>query len=363
MSFSGYLDLGGYLTPQDLQDGYKDSSVLIIGTGISTKNLIKYKSELRKRFDIIIGLNFAIKDFEDILDFHIVMEKAPIGIEKEMAQNGYRRDLIRVLNYKAIKFFPDDIPIIKARREYFNGEHLINKYRLYGYEGLLEVRKKAEFGRLFYGTVLLQAIHFACILGSTNIFLSGADLMFKDGVDHYYGDRYYRDPVITPEKSRSKIISFKHNGVDVTSTHVFRRSAKIINAIITGECRPSGIRVFDLSKGLLSSAIQIDIDEFFKDEFYLKRIELEEDKRDLAMERERLKKRDEKLTVWRKKIIKLRDKLIVWKKTLVAERTKVKREGKELKKERVRLRELERFLADERAEINRVKKLLDETGE
>lgn len=258
MGIEGYKRLK-YPTPESLQGKY-DGYALIIGTGSSTAKLLNYKSEIKKHFNVVIGLNFATKDFEDIMDFHIIMEKNPVVMAAEMSLN-YRKDLIRVLNYKSIGLFPKDMNIIKARRDQFQDTFSITSYRSKYYEGLLEKRKPGRL--LYYGTVMLQALHFACILGCKNIYLIGADLMFKDEFDHYYKDRFYRDPVTAPE-SRSPLSNVIVNGETFQTTYVFKKSAKYIDKAIIGQCRTRGIEVYDFSDGLIKQAVKLDVDSFFK---------------------------------------------------------------------------------------------------
>ena len=265
MSLVGYFSLD-YLTPASLQDFHDGCSALIIGTGTSAKKLIPYIGVLKNTFDIIIGLNFATKHFEDIMDYHIVMEKNPKHLVDEMYKSGYKKTLPRVLNYKCIKMFPDDLLIYKARREHFFAKPSIKKYNFRHVEGLLEYRPPPEKKRKFYyGTVALQALHFACIVGCDKIYMAGIDLMFKDDYDHYYGDKFYREPVVTPMASRCPIIKYVRDGKTINTTYVFNKSAKCINAIIKSQCIPNNIYVYDFSNGLIKCAEKLDIDKFFID--------------------------------------------------------------------------------------------------
>jgi len=251
-------------TPEILQGAYSDgySSVLIIGTGESTSKLLKHKDKIREHFDVVIGVNHATKDFEDIMDFHIIMEKNPVKMAEDMSPNNYRKDLPRILNYKALDHFPDDMIKFKARREQFFGRPDITKYTHLGVYGLLEYNKPGRKRKLFYGTVITQAIHFACILGLKNIYLIGADLMFKGDFDHYYKDKFYRNST-SPARSQSPIIEVKKDGKMITTLHVFKKSAKYIDKTITRDCRPKGIKVHDFSDGLIKAAVSLDVDEFF----------------------------------------------------------------------------------------------------
>ena len=113
-----YLSLN-HPTPDDFKDKHAGSNVLIISSGPSTKDLIKYRDKLREHFDVIIGVNRTCIDFEDVMDYHMIMEKSPkFLVESIFEQREYRRDLTRVLNFDNIEFFPKDFPVVKVFRIY-----------------------------------------------------------------------------------------------------------------------------------------------------------------------------------------------------------------------------------------------------
>ena len=117
-----YLSLP-YQTPDALRNKHADSNILIIGSGTSTKHLIKYHKKIRDHFDIVIGVNLTCIDFEDVMDYHMIMEGRPQKmIEKIFHQREYRKDLTRVLNFGTTHLFPKDIPIIKVHRHYFDNQ-------------------------------------------------------------------------------------------------------------------------------------------------------------------------------------------------------------------------------------------------
>lgn len=251
-----------YLTPEVFKNKYKDKSALIIGTGHSTKNLVQYKSILRDKFDVIIGLNFSTRDFESQLHFHMVLEKNPALVYNSMKQDTYRLDLPRILNWKSINKFPKDINAIKATRSNFEGDCNIREYSANSSEGFLIGPLGNK--KLSIGSVSLNALHFACILGCSKVYMIGADLMFKDQYDHYYPDNHYRKSK-TKLANRSPIITIKHSGKEYKTTKFFEESSKYIDTIINTKCRPLGIEVFDFSDGLISSAADINIDDFMKE--------------------------------------------------------------------------------------------------
>jgi len=259
-----------YETPESLRDAYEDSSVLIIGSGESTSSLLKYKGRLKEYFDIVIGVNLTCLDFEDEMDYHVVMEGYPENMVKKMFRGKYRKDLTRILNFDNIKFFPDDIPILKARRAFFcNGAPNMKKYHHPGHpgrtEGLLDDQNRIKHanGTAKYGTVLMQAFHFACIIGGTHIYLVGSDLMFKGNSDHYYKDQIYRSPENRTKHNRPVIVDYQDSWA--TTTHVFYRSAKWLDSIVKNFCATNGIIVYDFSDGILEEPIELDLDTFFSE--------------------------------------------------------------------------------------------------
>lgn len=251
-----------YATPDMFKDKYIGSKVLIIGTGHSTKNLVQYKDQLKEKFDIIVGLNFSTKDFEEQLDFHMILEKNPVKSYESMKSEPYRLDLPRILNWKSLTKFPKDILAIKATRNNFDGKPDIRKYKHNGIEGFLIGPPGNK--NLSVGSVALNGIHFAGIIGCSEIYLIGADLMFKDKYDHYYPDNLYRKSK-TKEANRSPIISITHGGKEYKTTMFFKESAQYIDSVIDTMCKPAGIRVFDFSDGLISKAQKLDLDKFMGD--------------------------------------------------------------------------------------------------
>ena len=259
-------------TPQELEGKFANGKALIICTGPSTEGLLQYKSKIRSKFDVVLGTNLSIKDFEEVMDYHLVTEKDPILIYGHMFAKGYRKDLPRILNWKTLHKFPQDIPIYKCWREPFGGNHDIMKFSKNGKEGLLV----GPIGRqgLSIGTVTLQSIHFACILGCKEIYLAGADLSFGE-FDHYYKDRLYSnlDEFKKAFAAKKEIQAYINdiNRVTVTvdgkpreTLEFFRDSAQFIDKIIENDCKPRGINVYDFSNGIITKANKVSLDTFFK---------------------------------------------------------------------------------------------------
>ena len=263
-----------YPTPEDFRDKHAGSNILIISSGTSTKDLIKYRDKLRDHFDVIIGVNRTCLDFEDALDYHMVMEKNPTSIVKAVfQQREYRRDLTRVLNSDIIEFFPKDLPVVKVFRfcekklDITNSTYRMGDKKVVGLQDCQTSPKAGIPNTAGFGTVTLQALHFACIIGGTNIHLIGADLMFKGEYDHYYkDDDIYR----SPEKHGMKhtfynnMVKVNYHGKEIETTFVFRQSAGYLDKIIKECCIPAGIKVYDFSDGILTVPTKLDLDEFFK---------------------------------------------------------------------------------------------------
>lgn len=248
-------------SPEMFEGKHKGSSVLIIGTGHSTKNLMPYKDKLRNKFDVIIGLNFSTRDFEDELDYHMVLEKNPVKIYEAMKKTSYRKDLPRVINKKGSERWPKDINAIHATRSNFDGKPNILKYKYNGTEGFL-MGPPGHKG-LSVGSVALNGMHFAAMIGAKNIYLIGADLMFKDEFDHYYPDSHYRKST-TKLANRSPIITIKHEGKEYKTTKFFQESADFIDKMISTRFTEAGIAVYDFSHGLIRKAVDLDLDDFMR---------------------------------------------------------------------------------------------------
>lgn len=249
------------MTPADFEGKHKRSSILVIGTGHSTKHLVPYKDKLRDKFDAIIGLNFSTRDFEHQLDYHMVLEKNPVKIHSAMKKTSYRKDLPRIINKKGAEKWPKDIMAIPATRSNFDGKPNITKYQYNGTEGFL-VGPPGHKG-LSVGSVALNGMHFAAMLGAKKIYLVGADFLFKDEFDHYYPDSHYRKST-TKLANRSPIINVKCEGEEYKTTRFFQESAAYIDKMIDTLFVNAGIVVYDFSHGLIKKAISLDIDEFMR---------------------------------------------------------------------------------------------------
>lgn len=249
-------------SPETFTNKYPNSRVLLIGTGPSTQKLIKYKDQLKKRFDVIIGVNFAMKHFESELDFHVLAEKNATNCLFPEGSKAFSKTLTRVFNWKVIPKYPKEMNFVKFTRNYFEGTPNIRSYKLGGTntEGLF-IGPVGNDG-LSLGTVLLQAMHLGAIIGAKSISIMGADLVFTEALDHYY-DREYRDDKKFNRGPKRDIITVNHNGKTVNTLNYFKESAQYLDKVINEVFRPAGIEIYDFSGGLLTAPIKLDIDEFF----------------------------------------------------------------------------------------------------
>lgn len=257
--FKQYYDMK-LKSPNNFLENHKNSSCLIISTGNSTKQLLNINtSKIKSKFDIIIGINFAVMDFDNILDYHIVSERDPVGIAKYMNDNDCSRRVKRVFNFEAIHIFNENLNFVKFIRLDYNKRFNITKYKNGDIEGLVSGPFK---NNIAIGTVLAQALHFACLLGCNKIYTIGTELLFYNKYDHYYEDRYYRDKKGRKPGLRSPIVNVAHNNKKYQTTRNFKQSAEFLNFLIDKYCTPGGIDVFDFSGGLITSAKKLSISEF-----------------------------------------------------------------------------------------------------
>jgi hypothetical protein len=249
-----------YKTPQSLKGQHPNSDILIIGTGVSTQKILKYKDRLKEKFDAIIGVNFSTKDFENEMDYHVIAEKGMLKLfmNKVDEKYVYRKDLPRVFNWKIIKKYPNDMNFIKSNRNSFDGDYDIREYQHNNTEGLLIGPMTSD--NLSAGTVILQSMHLACIMGAKNIYLSGADYVFSKEFDHYYKDKMYRD---IKRDWQTPIITVSHNGEEYQTLRYFKESADFLNSFIV-DLKKHDVGVHSFSNGLLTEANLVDIDSFME---------------------------------------------------------------------------------------------------
>lgn len=255
-----------FKTPDVFKDMFLEKKSLIISGGESTKNILEYKKDIREIFDVIIVVNYAFKYFDDIADFHIVAEKfGKFNMTPHVLADGnkYRTDIPRIVNWKGIEKYSNKYNLYKTSRCNFDGKPNVREYKHKGKEGLLVGPVGTQGFAL--GTATLSAMHFAAILGVNEIYMVGADLIFKGESDHFYGDNYYREKQHLLKKSnRHIIVDVKHDGKIYKTAKYFKESAECINHMIKNVFNTSGIDVFDFSDGLVTEAKKLNINEFVR---------------------------------------------------------------------------------------------------
>jgi hypothetical protein len=255
-------------TPSAFRNKFAGKNALVISSGHSTSAILDYKDKIREKFDVIIVVNYAFQYFDEIADFHIVVEKTSKStknniIHKLLSEGDYRTDVPRIINWKGINLYDKRYNLYKTTRNKFNGSPNIRKYVCAGNEGLLVGPESSQGFSL--GSVTLSAMHFAGIIGVKDIYLIGADFMFRDNFDHFYKDRVYRDGQINVKKSsRHKIVDVEKNSKSYKTTKYFAESAEYMSKVIDEEFVKSGVGVFDFSNGLVTSAVCLDINDFLK---------------------------------------------------------------------------------------------------
>lgn len=222
---------------------------LIICNGDSAKELIPIQLTLPGKYEEIIICNRGFVQFDNIATRHVVGEKTTLynkhDIPDILNSGNYSITLPRYINYKGIGHYDKRynlIPIIRKprTRNFKRSVWRIDK----GYKVLIEGPKCNDTGQGL-GTVLLQAVHLACLLGTTKIHIYGADLCFKTEEDHFYGGRIYRDNVCEKNKDH-RIITLPDGR---KTLNYFANSAQWANKFL---CEIfDNIKITDYSNGLL----------------------------------------------------------------------------------------------------------------
>lgn len=236
-----------------------ESKVLIIGTGPSAKSICPYINELKDYFDVIIGINSAIIEFESVMRFHMIPE-----------ENAYCE--YRSLNDKCLFKNKDTPRIINSRNIGDVGSHLnifscdkidiskITNFRLYsnsGHGGLAECYD--SFGTPM-GTAMLQAIHFATILGASGIYIIGSEFCFSKKSDRYYNTKVYSNK----DDGIYEKMTIHRNGRKFDTIRAFYVASTIVDSVLKNYVTPLNINVYDFSNGLLMGATKLKIEDYFE---------------------------------------------------------------------------------------------------
>lgn len=255
-----------------LEGRFPDSRVLILATGPSAKQVLPFDERLHDRWDVVMALNGSVQHFRNFDLFLSVESKAYLW-------NWYHAatppNVIRCVSESSVRLareagHPEPQPAYYLLRHVYEHPVDIRHYRnAEGEEGLL-VGPRGETG-LGPGTVSLQAMQLAAMLGAREIDIIGADLHFRGEVQHFYGDNEYgthevdgkRYHKLDVERRLNPIVTAVHPGTgrEVETTLHFRESAEFIDQVIRDLLIPAGIRVRDFSDGLISAAERADFAE------------------------------------------------------------------------------------------------------
>ena len=265
-AWQGYFDCS-LKTPEEFIGTKPNSKILVIGSGDSTAKLLQYKDKLHDKFDAVICLNYSFREFDDVSDFHIVVENQkptdPITVPGAVNDGNYRLDIPRIVNWQGHDLYDPKHNLYKTTRSNFFFKPDIRKYKHNNSEGLLYWKPKSRGWSS--GTAALSGMHFAALLGADEIYLIGCDMCFKSEYDHYYKDKVYRDPdhvkKVQP-KHRMDIVQVQLGDKTVSTTNLFRDAAETLDELIPTVFK--GVNVFDFSDGLVTKAQKLDIDEFMK---------------------------------------------------------------------------------------------------
>lgn len=257
------------ISPNEFKNKHPGKSFLLIGCGNSASELIPYKKEL-SFFDVIIGANKSFVEFDSVMTYHLISEKITNAnaeiFTKILNAGDFNRDLPRFINYKGLSFFDQNkYNIIPITRSNHNGNLDIKSYT----SSVNGINSEGFFtgpvgsDKFSLGTVMLQALHMACMMGAKKVYTIGADLVFKNNFDHFYNDRIYRDKKIGKKENQHTIISV--GGLE--TTRYFYESAGFLDNVIDNICRPLGIEVYDMSDGLIKKATKIRIGDVINGQF------------------------------------------------------------------------------------------------
>jgi hypothetical protein len=260
-----------------LEGRHPGSRILVVATGPSAKEVLPFDGQLHDRYDVVIGLNGSVTMINELDYFLSVESKAHLW---DWYHHPVPPSVIRCVSESGLRFAAEDgRPDEQADRSYLLLRHVykrgvdIRHYRNgAGEEGIL-VGPRGET-RLGKGTVTLQAIHFASMLGASEIHLIGADLHFRGPIQHFYGQHEYgthevdgkRYHALDVEKRMNPMVVTTHprSGQVVESTLHFVESASYIDDIVQRVLPGVGISVVDFSDGLLSAPQRGDFASYMK---------------------------------------------------------------------------------------------------
>ena len=229
--------------------------ILIIGAGPSARDLLPYKAQLKDFFDGIIILNGVFLLFDDIATHHLITEKRLTELDI-LNEGDYRLDLPRLVNFKSLnmKLYNKKYELVPVTRAPIPPNFNYREYILTNNQNGLLIGPVGS-QKTALGGVALNAIHQACILGASRIYLSGIDLCFTKEWDHAMLDRFYRDgKSVHPQAAQA--VSTNWKGKQIESTGYMVESVPVIDEAIRTIFKD--IVVYDFSEiGLLESTVKL----------------------------------------------------------------------------------------------------------
>lgn len=232
---------------------YKGARALIIGSGPSTKWIIKYKQNIRTLFDVIIGINSVFIEFDSIMDFHMIPEPNAFMEYKRLNDTKNKKNIPRIVNMCNI----DNVECDTIGCQKVNID-TIKDFTVYEHErgpGFAEVYNN-KYGAV--GTAFLQSLHLACILGVKSIFSIGSEFCFSDKSDRFYTTKVYSD---LSDGIYEKVYVEK-NGAIFNTMLIFKLASDACNNVVQNRIKPLGIDFCDLSDGLLDTR-NISLEQIF----------------------------------------------------------------------------------------------------
>ena len=200
------------------KDSVYDGRALIVLGGPSASEWEKVRDEIKP--DVLIGVN-GVNTVIDDLDFYLLTEN--MNRTALMAKRGDQRGLdfirmvnlnnakVRMISHRSINLVTDRSNVISVRREGYETVPDDFTFRNYGRGFMSGPIMKQEGAwtspsvKIRVGTVAIQAIHLAGILGCREVHTIGYDLMF--GKTHhwfkypeYIADRFRTDKMFVDYK-------------------------------------------------------------------------------------------------------------------------------------------------------------------
>lgn len=183
---------------------YGGKALIVLG-GPSAAGWEKLRAEIKP--DVLIGVN-GVNNVVENLDFYLLTEN--MNRTALLASRGDQRSLdfikmlnvnnakVRMISHRSINLVEDTSNVVSVRREGYEtvpGDFTFRKYGLGFISGPVMKREGAWTSprvRIRVGTVALQALHLAGILGCFEVHTIGYDLMFREKRHHWFAYPKYQ---------------------------------------------------------------------------------------------------------------------------------------------------------------------------